>query len=272
MHSLIKRLLCWLAALLLVLYGLHKAKFMPTDWVDNLAARCAYPFYSITGSITNNIHSWQENRTSYNMLKKEHEQLTTDYNAAINELIALRAEHHVQEGTKELSAFMARYNIQGVQAHIMTKQIDLNGHFYLVNAGTNAGIRKDMVAIYQHHLVGRVVETYAWYSKVLLITDEKNKIAAYTGKTHAPGIVQGYNQATRCSFTYVSHLFQVLDHDLVISSGQGEVYPQGFCLGKIVLHNIKEKELYHHIDVQPMINLRSLSYVLLIDPKTIMQF
>ncbi|MBM3893337.1 rod shape-determining protein MreC [Candidatus Dependentiae bacterium] len=272
MHSLIKRLLGWLGAILLVLYGLHKATFMPTDWLDNLAARCAYPFYKITGAITNNINSWQDNRLSYNALKKEHQQLTTDYNTAINELIAFRAEQHVQVGTQELSAFMARYNIQGVPAHIMTKQIDLNGHFYLVNAGSNASIKKDMVAIYQNHLVGRVVEAYPWYSKVVLITDEKSKVAGYTSKTHAPGIVQGYNQPMRCNFAYVSHLFQVLDHDLVISSGQGEVYPQGFCLGKIVLHNIKEKELYHHIDVQPVINLRSLSYVLLIDPKTIMQF
>ncbi len=272
MHSLIKRLLIWLGASFLILYGLNKATFMPHDWADNIAARCAYPFYAITGSISNSISTWRESRTSHEALKKEHAQLSSDYTTAINELIALQAERHVQEGTKELSQFMERYKIGGVQAHIMTKQIDENSHFYLVNAGTNAGIRKDMVAIYQHHLVGRVTEAYNWYSKVLLITDEKSKIAAYTGKTHAPGIIQGYNQPTQCNFTYVSHLFQVLNHDLVISSGQGEVFPQGFCLGKIVLHNIKEKELYHHIEVKPMINLRSLSYVLLIDPKTIMQF
>ncbi len=272
MRNLVKRLVIWLAAVFLLLYGLNKAKFMPHDWVDNLAARCAYPFYATTGSISNSIANWQQSRTSYNDIKKAHTTLEADYARAVDELIALRAERHLYEGTKELATFMERYNIDGLRAHIMTKNIDENSHYYLVNAGSNAGIKKDMVAVYQHHLVGRVVDVYAWYSKVLLITDEKSKIAAYTGKTHAPGIAQGYNQPTRCNFAYVSHLFQVLNHDLVISSGQGEVYPQGFCLGKIVLHNIKEKELYHHIDVQPMINLRSLSYVLLIDPKTIMQF
>ena len=136
MHSLIKRLLCWLGAIILILYGLNKAKFMPTDWIDNLAARCAYPFYAVTGSIANNINTWQESRISYNALKKEHTQLEANYAIAVNELIALRAEQHVQEGTKELSTFTARYNITGVQAHIMTKQIDLNGHFYLVNASS----------------------------------------------------------------------------------------------------------------------------------------
>ena len=272
MHSLIKRLLIWASASFLLLYGLHKAKFTPQDWADNLASYCTYPFYAVSGSISNNIALWRNSRTDYETLKKERDTLQNDYAIAVNELIALRAERHVYECTKELATFMERYKISGTQAHIMSKNIDETSHYYLVNAGSNAGIKKDMVAIYQHHLVGRVTEVYGWYSKVLLITDEKSKVAAYTGKTHAPGIAQGYNQISRCNFAYVSHLFQVLNHDLVISSGQGEIYPQGFCLGKIVLHNIKEKELYHHIDVQPMINLRSLSYVLLIDPKTIMQF
>jgi rod shape-determining protein MreC len=272
MPRFIKRLGLWLAALMLLLYGLNKAALVQQDWADSLASYCAYPFYAVTGSIGNSIASWQQGRTSYHDLKKSHTQLETDYDRAVNELIALRAERHLYEGTKELAVFMERYSIAGHKAHIMTKNIDENSHFYLVNAGAKAGITKDMVAVYQHHLVGRVVEVYNWYSKVLLITDEKSKIAGYTSKTHAPGIAQGYNQATRCSFTYVSHLYQILDHDLVISSGQGEVYPQGFCLGKIVLHNIKEKELYHHIDIQPIINLRSLSYVLIIDPKTIMHF
>jgi len=272
MPPFIKRLLVLLSASLMLLYGLNKMHLVRHDWLDTLASRCAYPWYALSGSISNKVTSWQQDSYAYDVLKERYDKLQHDYIQALDELIALKAEQHVYEQTKELAAFAKRYQLDGTMAHIMVKNIDDASHYYLVNAGSNKGIKKDMVAIYQHHLVGRVVEVYPWYSKVLLITDEKSKIAAYTSKTHAPGIVQGYNDATRCNFTYVSHLFSVVDHDLIISSGQGQVYPQGFCLGKIRWHNIKAKELYHHIELQPMINLPGLSYVLLIDPATIIQF
>lgn len=255
-----------------MLYGLQKAYFIRLDWLDSLAARCAYPWYAVTGSISNRVTNWRNEQYAYDDLKTRYETLQKEHATTLEELIAVNAERHTYAQIKELLTFAERYNIAGTQAHIMVKNLDDTSHYYLVNVGSRDGIKKDMVAIYQRHLVGRVTEVYDWYSKIMLITDEKSKVAAYTSKTHAPGIVQGYNVQTSCNFTYVSHLYQVVDNDLIISSGQGQIYPQGFCVGKIVWHSIKEKELYHYIEIKPIINLHGLSNVMIIDPSTIMQF
>jgi rod shape-determining protein MreC len=272
MHIFIKRILILITACCLILYGLQKLYFVQTDWLDLCAARCTYPWYMLSGAINTKITDWHNSQATYADIKQKYEKLHEDYLVAINELVAFKAEHHANEKTKELVAFAARYNIQGPVARIMVKHLDDTGHYYLVNVGSRDGIKKDMIAIYQRHLIGRVIEVYDWYSKVILLTDEKSKISAYTSKTHAPGIVQGYNTAERCTMTYVSHLFQVVDNDLIISSGQGQIYPQGFCLGKIEWHTLKSKELYHYVELKPIINLRGLSYVMIIDPSTVMQF
>ena len=41
------------------------------------------------------------------------------------------------------------------------------------------------------------------------------------------------------------------------------MFPEGFCLGKIVSHVLQEKELYHRVEIEPLINLERLRYCLL---------
>jgi cell shape-determining protein MreC len=62
---------------------------------------------------------------------------------------------------------------------------------------------------------------------------------------------------------YVSHLASVVTDDLIFSSGQGLVFPEGFCLGKIVKQTLKEKALYYEIEIEPLVDLASLFFCLL---------
>ena len=192
--------------------------------------------------------------------------LKHDYMELIDQFIALRASHKLCTAMPVLSQFNERYNVQNkTMAKILLRHLDSDEHYILVNKGTKHGIAKDMVALYQNHLLGRVHETYDWYSKILLITDQRCCVAAYASSTQAAGIVKGFNNQTRCTFNYVSHLFTVKDNDLVISSGQGLVFPEGFCLGRICLQSLKEKALYHHIEIEPIINVAMINYCWIVD-------
>jgi cell shape-determining protein MreC len=56
----------------------------------------------------------------------------------------------------------------------------------------------------------------------------------------------------------------VKDFDLVLSSGQGLIFPEGFCLGRIKQHELKEKELYHKVVLEPLVNLQTVGFCLLL--------
>jgi rod shape-determining protein MreC len=270
MRYLLKKILIALSLVVVVIFSLNRLVFFNQGFLERTAAYITYPFMWVSSSISHTFHTMATEKKAYADLRAQYDILQKNYLTALDEIIALRARQHVYENIKELIEFKQRYTYPtALTAKILIKNIAPNEHYYWVNRGSSDGIKVNMIALYQNHLIGRVAEVYGNYSKVILITDQHCKIAAYTSTTHAQGIVQGYNCINGCNLQYVSHLCTIQDNDLVISSGQGLVFPEGFCLGKVVLHSLKEKELYYHIDIQPVINLEALHTCMLIDPGVI---
>jgi len=235
--------------------------FFNQGFLERTASKIAYPFLLFSGGISDLMQGWTESKNSYQTLATKFDTLKLDYMNLIDQFIELRATHKQCASIPEITRFNERYNKQNnVMAKILLRHLDTDEHYMLINKGTRHGVAKDMVAVYQNHLLGRVHETYDWYSKILLITDQRCSVAAYASSTQAAGIVKGFNNDTRCTFNYVSHLFTVKDNDMVISSGQGLVFPEGFCLGRICLQSIKEKALYHHIEIEPIVNVRLINF------------
>ncbi len=261
MNQLIKKFFLASAIAVMAFFLANRILFFRPGFLENVASTITYPFLWASGSIASRVTTWQENRTDYATLRTKYHNLHNDYLALLDEVIASRATEHVHAAIKPLLEFQHRYNPEGcLLAKVLVRNLSNNQHYFLVNRGTRDGVHKDMVAFYHNHLVGRVAEVYDFYSKIILITDQHCKISAYASTTNAAGIVQGYNCINRCNFSYVSHLLNVQDNDLVLSSGQGLVFPEGFCLGKIVVHTLQEKALYHHIQIEPLINLQTMSY------------
>ena len=149
--------------------------------------------------------------------KIDHQNLIKKYesqNEKIDKLLAentkLKASLNHQKATTELSEFQQRYNLkEALVAKILLKSITESEQYFLINRGKNDGIKKDMVAIYKHQIIGRVTNVFSYYSKILLITDSNSKISAYTEKTKSTGIVKGFNDINNCQLCYVSHLSKI---------------------------------------------------------------
>ncbi len=265
MHPLFKKLLSLIAIIYLLLFIVHRALYPTVDFWDRLASRLLYPFTWTAQTITSFATSIANGKESYNQLHEKYTKMQQQNDDLLDEVIKLRATSQHYAALKELAEFQQRYNLNtALIAKVLIKHIASDQHYLLVNRGLSDGVVKNMIALYQNHLVGRVCEVYPWYSKITLITDQHCKVAAYTGSTQATGIVQGCNCIDHCTLSYVSHLCSVKDDDLVLSSGQGLVFPEGFCIGKIAFHALKEKTLYHYIEIKPLINVEAITYCLLL--------
>ena len=270
MHPLLKKTVSCFVLACLLLFTTNRLVSFKQGFLEHTAAKITYPFLWVSGWIASTVHAMTTKRDTYHALQEKYTQLNTNYMNMLDELIALQAHQHLYENIKELVEFKARYDHDNsVLAKVLVKNIASNEHYFLVNRGTRDGVSKDMVVLFKNHLIGRVSDAYDFYSKVILITDQHCKIAAYTSKTRADGIVHGYNCINRCKLTYVSHLFKIENNDLVISSGQGLVFPEGFCLGKIVQHSLQEKSLYHSVEIEPMVNLATINHCLIANASSI---
>ena len=74
--------------------------------------------------------------------------------------------------------------------------------------------------------MGRVVETYPQYAKVMLIVDRKSGADAVVQRTRVRGILQGKG-GNRCSLDFVPKSADVQPGDLVLASGLAGHLSQG---------------------------------------------
>lgn len=247
--------------------------FFKTGFLERIASTCLYPVLWSTNKVTTYLETIKTEKKMYKTLYEEYEKLQQNYQKLQEEMIITKASIHYDTHTKEIIDFQKRYNLADtLLAKVLIKHFSPQEHALFINRGARAGIKKGMVAIYKLQILGKVVETYDYYSKILLITDQKCKIAAFTNSTNATGILTGTNTLNKCHLVYVNHLSPVIQEDLVFSSGQGLVFPEGFCLGKIVSQKLKDKALYHDIEVQPLVDLTTLSFCLLTDQSKISLF
>jgi rod shape-determining protein MreC len=180
----------------------------------------------------------------------------------LEENLRLNAIKHHFEKIEDLLAFKEKYKMVGsIAAKILLTSLTESEHYVIVNKGSLHGIKKDMVAIYKFQLIGRVCDIKPLYSKVLLITDCNSKVSSYTNTSNANGISEGTNIENKCILKYASHIIPVLKQDLVISSGKGMVFPEGFCIGKII--NSEKKNVCHEVEIETLMDFKNLETCML---------
>ncbi len=247
-----------ICGVLIFFFG-HRLFFISPGIIKQTASCFVYPVLLLQRHTLEPLKTWFESRAQSAELQAIIDGLCAERDILLEENITLRATKVYAEDTKELREFSARYdNTRMHTAQILARHFSDRAHFFLIDEGANHGIAVDMVAVYCNCLIGRVIEVYPWYSKIRLITDASCKIAACCTRTKASGIHEGSNKEGETYLNFVSHLDQVVENDIILSSGEGLVFPQGFALGHIDI--IETDDLYHHIRIKPLVDLRKLRY------------
>ncbi len=112
-------------------------------------------------------------------------------------------------------------------------------------------------------IVGRIVEVYPQYAKVMLIVDRKSGADAMVQRTRVRGILQGKG-GNRCSLEFVPKSADVQVGDLVLASGLVGIYPKGLVFGKVTAANKKNPGVFQEIEVTPAVDLSTLEEVLVV--------
>ncbi len=221
-----------------------------------------YPFIEVQRVVVNRIGRWKQEREAYTTLvqKLAHEQSRCQ--DLQKDLIEARSSQYHCKNTADLREFIERYSLKDAHnASILFKHFD-RSHFYIVDKGARAGIKKNMIAVYKSCLVGRVVAVYPLYSRIMLITDPLCKVAAFCSATGAKGIYEGTGHLQNAVLGYIDPLEEVKIAGLVLSSGQGLIFPQGFGLGKIM--NAAHEGSRYVVQVQLLLDYSMLDYCTLI--------
>ena len=112
----------------------------------------------------------------------------------------------------------------------------------ILNIGNKNNIKEgDLVLGINKNVIGRVVNVSDTKAKVLLLSDVNSNIPARTVDTGEKFILSGTNS----NFLEISHYNsknpEIIDGDLVLTSGDSDIIPDGIPIGKIKKENGKIK-------------------------------
>lgn len=233
--------------------------------VDALGCWLTYPLILIQNRIVEPWRSWQLRRKSVDELSaalKEHQERAE---LLLAENIALSGKLLHSEQIAELVSFGERYKTeQAVIGQVILKHVGNAGHFFLVDAGAKRGISVDMIAVYNNCLLGRVSEVHPTYCKVTLITDTLSKVPVICVATQVQGIHEGINSLTESRLEFVSHLQELKTGDLILSSGDGLIYPKGFAVGIVRDFKLDSLGLNYIVSVTPLIDFMAIHHCSLV--------
>jgi len=233
--------------------------------INRVGSILVYPFLKIYKSASSCVDATFFWVLSKRKLQERVNDLEEERKKFIEEMTELKASINYSADIKELRSYKYRYKRLAKSHIVQVLMINCTPyeHYILIEGGTNQNFSEGMLAIVNNHLVGRVVEAFSYYSKVLLLTDKRINVAAYCAKMHTRGIVNGTNSG-HMKLKFVDHMKRLRKDDMVLSSGHGLLYPKGLCLGKIV--DFVKNDVEYDVNIAPLIDLQKISYCFVIHP------
>lgn len=259
----IKQWTVWALLSGIVLWSSYHFLISPPPALVTAASYIAYPVLYAQRYCVEPVVAWRKHNKSIDELEQQLSQSRQDYGKLLAENVMLSTQIAYATDTQELRDFKARYSSEHMQlAQILARHFSEDSHYFYLDLGSNKGIEPDMIVVHNNCLIGKVTDVYPWYCRVMLITDKSCKVAAYCNETKARGIHEGINQEHNALLKFVSHLAPIQIGDMLLSSGEGLVFPKGFALGKV--KNSTTDGLYQQVEIEPLLDFEKLDYCLVL--------
>ena len=204
--------------------------------------------------------------SGYVALRGSHEEAL----ACRTELAETRAELHTlkeAEGSNARLKAMLGYVEATVEPEIAARVIGINlsPHFLSmrINRGEDDAVRKGMPVVTPEGVVGQVVAAVGGSADVMLVSDPQSKIGVTIQRSRVRATAVGIGDGKSLALENAPRGDDVVEGDLVITSGTDGVYPQGLVIGKIEAVN-RPAGMFLSASVVPAVNLRRVEEVLVV--------
>jgi rod shape-determining protein MreC len=227
------------------------------------AERVARPFRDAYGYFADLVNAKSEN----GRLKKEVDSLrqqATQNATAASENAQLKRLLDF----KESASFPADYD--SVATRVIAQPSSAFAQSVTIDAGKTSGIRQNDAVVNDDGLVGLVTKAMHDTAQVTLLTDETSAASAVDIKTNAGGIVKPGQAGLE--LINVPKDERVDRRDILVTAGWksgtlSSIYPRGIPIGTVTYVGQTEVDLYKRVQVEPFVDFKSISAVLVLIPK-----
>ena len=146
-------------------------------------------------------------------------------------------------------------------ADIVSTSKILNKHQILINRGSRNGIKLGSSIVNADGIVGHVIRDQIFASEVLLISDLEHAIPVEIVRTGLRSIAIGTGKFNKLRINTLPTNSNLQKDDIVITSGLGGRYPEGFPVGTITEISREVGSPFLEVEVLPFANLKTINEV-----------
>ena len=251
LHNIMNRFFFWvLLVISIILLSLQGKYDKFNNYILDSLLYISYPVEVLSikleqyvTNISNFTNAYRENAELKEEVKNLH-LLLQDY-----ELVKLENLH-----LKKISAFISDKNFVYKTARIILSSSGPYVRTGVISGGKADNIRKNQIVVSDMGVVGRVVEVGENSSKILFINDFNSRIPIVTVSSNKKGVLVG-NNSNILEILYLDNISGVRVGELVKTSGEGELYPSGLALGRII--SVER----NNVKVLPFVDIYKLEFV-----------
>ena len=248
-----------------ILSAVSGGRISPLGSLFNMIAK---PVQGAATSVGNFFTDMTERNFQYDALKAENEKLREELElakAAARENDALGKENvqlRAALGMRERdSSFVFE------PAEIVAKNSDNWSSTFTLNKGSNVGIALDNCVVTAEGMVGFVSEVGPTWATVTSITDMTMEASAIASRTRDVASVEGDFELMKKGQVRLSYLprdTQVLEGDVIETSGVGGLFPKGIVIGTVLEVRNESHGISKYAIIEPSVDLDSANHVLVI--------
>ncbi len=184
--------------------------------------------------------------------------------AELQKLITLKHENHQ---LKQLLSAAHTSQIKSMAAEILAVAASSTRQLLVLNKGSRDGVTVGQPVLDAKGVMGQIIDVGSMTSTVMLISDARCAVPIRDDRTGERGILVGSNDMNHLMLINLPKTSAVAVNDLLVTSGLGRRYPEGYPVGRVEKIVRISGEDFITILVSPVAELNRSRLVLIIWPE-----
>ena len=231
-----------------------------SGFINRLYTAIERPMTNAGTTIRDNVSGMFE----YRELMKENEALKVENQQLRDQVNSLTISANELQELRNLAHALNYDFIQSETDIVTANVISMDGtnwtNAFMIDKGTESGIKDDDFVICGEGLVGRIMETDTGWSKVLPLIDESSRISFAIDRNRGLlGIIEGSADGSLTGYM-LDNEAEVVEGDILVTSGMGR-FPAGIRIGKVSRAGYDSNRQLVVVTVRPTVNFPSLRKV-----------
>jgi rod shape-determining protein MreC len=155
-------------------------------------------------------------------------------------------------------------NTRKVVAELMAVDNNPYSHQIVINKGAISGVYEGQPVLDDKGIVGQIMQVSSTNSRVLLIADVTHAIPVRVARNNVRLIVSGSGSLNELLIQHVAHSSDLKIGDTLLSSGLGNIFPEGYPVATITSIIRDESRPFSQVRAKPIAQLDRLKYLLLL--------